>query len=128
MMNLWKHDDQTRYDDTIYGGSERLLVRFEEAPEASLRHLEKKLLKPLLEALTKSYKKKNVKRIDVTLTCRSTMTLFDFASFLPTSAAMRLFLQNNFANVHDWQVVALDNQSSGSLEFEIKLYGADLCA
>lgn len=126
-MNLWKHDDQTRYDDTIYGGSERLLVRFEEAPEASLRHLEKKLLKPLLEALTKSYKKKNAKRIDVNLTCYSTMTLFDFAGFLPTSAAMRIFLQDNFAPVHDWQVLAYDNQPSSAIEFEIKIYGNDLC-
>lgn len=126
-MNLWKHDDQTRYDDALYGGSDRLLTRFDVAPEASLRHIEKALLKPLLEALRKSYKNKEVRRIDVAITCYSTRTVFDFATFLPTSAAMRIFLEKNFASVHDWSVSARDQQPNSGIEFEIKLYGADLC-
>lgn len=126
-MNLWKHDDQTRYDDTVYGGSNRLLVRFDVPAEASLRHLEQNALKPLLKALTTQFKKAQAMRIDVTLTCYSTATLFDFAGFMPTGSAIRQFLHKNFAPLHDWRVLAYDGQEADSIEFEIKIYGTDLC-
>lgn len=126
-MNLWKHDDQTRYDDTIYGGSNRLLVRFDVPAEASLRHMEQTVLKPLLKALTSGFKKAQAKRLDVTLTCYSTATLFDCGGFLPTSSAIRQFLHKNYAPVHDWRVLTYDQQNCDALEFEIKILGADLC-
>lgn len=122
-MNLWKHEDQTRYDKCVYGASSRIMVRFDEEPEASLRHLEKTVLNPLISALNKAKKKQDIVRIDVELALYSTSTMFNFAEFLPTSSAMRLFIEKNFCYVNDWKVSYRDQCTSGAIEFNIIALG-----
>lgn len=125
-MNLWKHDEEVRYNQTIYGESMSHTATFDVPPEASLRHIEKNVLKRLILALEKKFKKENVQRIDVSLHVYSVSTYFDFSSFIPTSSAMRVAL-SEFADVNDWNVVAHDMQPHAQMNFEITLYGRNLC-
>lgn len=122
-MNFSKHEEHLRYEHCIYGNSEVIVARFDEAPESSLRHLEKTVVNPLLVQIRKRVPKNKLKLCHVTMTVYSTSTMFDCSSFNSTGSALRLLIQSKLCRVGDWNVIAKDNCDDFGIEFHVRVLG-----
>ena len=122
-MRFWKHEDSLRYDTCIYGGVDEFICKFNEPPEASFKHIERRVLKPLMLKITKKIPKNKLKRIDVKITCYSTMTMFDCTSFSSTASEMRQYLDKNLCKVGAWTYQTNDQRPDSAIEFEVRILG-----
>lgn len=121
-MNLWKHDD--KYEHIVMPSSRKIVVRFDEAPESSIRHLEKKALKPLSAMILASVPRHKIIKVNVKLLLSSTMTMFDWHSFNDKASEFRKHIGSAIGGktIGDWVIKAKDRQDQASITFELEIF------